>query len=344
MTTSVGNNSIFKSFFEKQKLTGPNFIDWYRQLRTCTVIKDKENYLEHPIPAAHVVLLGQQVLSGSCSSVHGQGAETMFAQQANRNFAAQREFHALRERRSQSTVSLALAVILFSLPGLREYDTLPKRDATPALHAIRAGRVQKNQKKKPHKAAKGNQRKGKAKMGNALVIGEGIVNLSSRVAEKEELSQGTSTLGIFTIELYSFPSKSWVYDTGYGHNLVYFSAIPRDGIYEIDLSSSNTNDSSMYAVSNKRAKLNLNYTLLWHCRLGHISKKRIEKLQHDGLLNSTDIKSFEKCVSAYLERCRKPYSDQVNGQKYLLGLVHPDVCGPILDCVKDTEQLLHLFY
>ncbi|GJS93931.1 retrotransposon protein, putative, ty1-copia subclass [Tanacetum coccineum] len=33
MTTSVGNNSVFRSFFEKQKLTGPNFIDWYRQLR-----------------------------------------------------------------------------------------------------------------------------------------------------------------------------------------------------------------------------------------------------------------------------------------------------------------------
>nr|GEZ60573.1 hypothetical protein [Tanacetum cinerariifolium] len=33
MTTSVEKNSVFKSFFEKQKLTGPNFIDWYRQLR-----------------------------------------------------------------------------------------------------------------------------------------------------------------------------------------------------------------------------------------------------------------------------------------------------------------------
>ncbi|GKF03384.1 zinc finger, CCHC-type containing protein, partial [Tanacetum coccineum] len=77
------------------------------------------------------------------------------------------------------------------------------------------------------------------------------------------------------------------------NNLVYFSVIPKDGIYEIDLSSSNTNDSFMYAISNKRAKPNLDSTLLWHCRLGHISKKRIEKLQHDGLLNSTDIKSFE---------------------------------------------------
>ncbi|GKC28562.1 retrotransposon protein, putative, ty1-copia subclass [Tanacetum coccineum] len=113
------------------------------------------------------------------------------------------------------------------------------------------------------------------------------------------------------------------------NNLVYFCAIPRDDIYEIDLSSSNTNDSSMYAISNKRAKLNLDSTLLWHCRLGHISKKRIEKLQHDGLLNSTDIKSFEKCVSCMSGKmARKPYSHQVERAKDLLGLIHTDVCGP----------------
>nr|GEX80516.1 hypothetical protein [Tanacetum cinerariifolium] len=34
-------------------------------------------------------------------------------------------------------------------------ETLPKKDANPALHAIRVGRVQKNQKNKPYKAAKG---------------------------------------------------------------------------------------------------------------------------------------------------------------------------------------------
>ncbi|GJW40170.1 zinc finger, CCHC-type containing protein [Tanacetum coccineum] len=80
------------------------------------------------------------------------------------------------------------------------------------------------------------------------------------------------------------------------NNIVYFSAIPRDGIFEIDLSNAYANDSSMYVVSNKRAKLDLDSALLWHCRLGHISKKRIEKLQHDGLLNSTDLRAFEKCV------------------------------------------------
>nr|GFB77892.1 zinc finger, CCHC-type [Tanacetum cinerariifolium] len=46
-------------------------------------------------------------------------------------------------------------------------ETLPKKDANPALHAIRAGRVQKNQKNKSHKAGKGSHGKGKGKMGNA---------------------------------------------------------------------------------------------------------------------------------------------------------------------------------
>ncbi|GKA59155.1 retrotransposon protein, putative, ty1-copia subclass [Tanacetum coccineum] len=114
------------------------------------------------------------------------------------------------------------------------------------------------------------------------------------------------------------------------NNLIYFNAIPRDNIYEIVMSSFVTNDSPIFAVSNKRAKLNLDSDLLWHCRLGHINKKRIENLQHDGLFNSTDIKSFEKCVACmYGKMARKPYSHQVERAKDLLGLIHTDVCGPI---------------
>ncbi|GKA06347.1 retrotransposon protein, putative, ty1-copia subclass [Tanacetum coccineum] len=114
----------------------------------------------------------------------------------------------------------------------------------------------------------------------------------------------------------------------YRNNLVYFCAIPWDDIYEIDLSSFNTNDSSMYVIRNKRAKLNLDSTLLWHCCLGHIGKERIEKLQHDGLLNSTNIKSFEIWVSCMSGKmARKPYSHQVERAKDLLGLIHTD-CGP----------------
>ncbi|GJX86668.1 retrotransposon protein, putative, ty1-copia subclass [Tanacetum coccineum] len=268
--------------------------------------------------------------------------------------------------------------------------TFPPKEAAPALHVIRAGRIQKNQKKKLHKAAKGNQGKGKAKIGYAPVptppfspkpknpptpkkdnpakdaicyqcgeVGHWRMNCPVYLVElmkKKKLSQGASTSGSQgkqETKAMSFKSVrgrwssgiisvSRLYKDGFvnrfendnsisvsRNNLIYFKAILRDDIYEIVLSSPNTNDSSMYAVSNKRAKLNLDSALLWHCRLGHISKKRIEKLQHDGLLDSTDIKSFEKCVS-YMsgKMVRKPYSHQVERAKDLLGLIHTDVCGP----------------
>ncbi|GKF72069.1 zinc finger, CCHC-type containing protein, partial [Tanacetum coccineum] len=43
-------------------------------------------------------------------------------------------------------------------------ETLPKKDASPALHAIKTGKVQKNKNKKPFKAAKGVQGNGKTKL------------------------------------------------------------------------------------------------------------------------------------------------------------------------------------
>ncbi|GJZ58204.1 hypothetical protein Tco_0613698 [Tanacetum coccineum] len=45
----------------RQKLIGPNFIDWYRQLRIVLSIDDKLNYLEQPLPPAPVAPAGQHV-------------------------------------------------------------------------------------------------------------------------------------------------------------------------------------------------------------------------------------------------------------------------------------------
>ncbi|GJS82305.1 retrotransposon protein, putative, ty1-copia subclass [Tanacetum coccineum] len=133
------------------------------------------------------------------------------------------------------------------------------------------------------------------------------------------------------------------------HNCHYAPSITRGIIYcrskgwyfKIDLFNSNTNDSSMYAVSNKRAKINLDSTLLWHYRLGHISKKRIEKLQHDGLLISTDNQSFDKCVSCMSRNmARKPYSHQMERAKDLLGLIHTD---EVENQLGKTIKSLHFY-
>nr|GFA85523.1 hypothetical protein [Tanacetum cinerariifolium] len=126
MTTSVGNNSVFRSFFEKQKLTGPNFIDWYRQLRLVLSTEDKENYLEHPIPVAPP---RQQVPPRALAAHAAWELKAMYSKQAEQEF----------------------------LQTVREFHTSKQEE----------GKVQKNQKNKLHKAAKGVHGKGKGKMGYA---------------------------------------------------------------------------------------------------------------------------------------------------------------------------------
>ncbi|GJV52367.1 retrotransposon protein, putative, ty1-copia subclass [Tanacetum coccineum] len=51
MTTTIVKNLVFRDFFEKQRLTGPNFMDWYRNLWIVLSVEDKLPYLEQPIPA-----------------------------------------------------------------------------------------------------------------------------------------------------------------------------------------------------------------------------------------------------------------------------------------------------
>nr|GEU54541.1 hypothetical protein [Tanacetum cinerariifolium] len=90
----------------------------------------------------------------------------------------------------------------------------------------------------------------------------------------------------------------------------------------------------VYSISNKRTKSNLDSTYLWHCRLAHINKKHIEKLQHDGLLKSMDNELFDQCVSCISSKMtRKPFSHKTEKVKDVLGLIHTDVCD-LLRCVS----------
>ncbi|GJS79939.1 retrotransposon protein, putative, ty1-copia subclass [Tanacetum coccineum] len=325
--------------FEKQKLTGPNFIDWYRKLHLVLSTEDKKNYLEHPIPEALVAPPGQQELKAMVSKQDESGTS-----------AGRVEYFTLvkQEVKNYNMHGIGKTVDeLHAMLKLHE-DTLRKKYANHALHAIRAGRVQKNQKNKPHKAAKGGgvQSKARARWGyarnNATFApnAKGLLHHLKDVenqqgaicppcdfsALEEEFPCGglrgskklkpelPSGLVIVLNNCHYAPSitrgvisVSRLFDDGFinrfdennvisvsKNNLVYFMAVPQDGIFKIDMSCSNTNDSSMYAISNRRANINLDSSLLWHCRLGHISKKRIEKLQNDGLLNSIDIESLGK--------------------------------------------------
>nr|GEV09628.1 zinc finger, CCHC-type [Tanacetum cinerariifolium] len=419
MTTSVENNLVFKSFFEKQKLTGPKFINWYRQLWLVLSTEDKEKYLEQPILAAPVDIAPDKPIPRATLAAYNEWVKTQkevmvlmllsMDLEIQRNLAHLGAYDMLQELKALYSKQAEQEFLqtnynmqcigntmneLHAMLKMHE-ETLPKKVDAPRIHAIRAKKVQNNKNKKPLKAAKGVQGKGKSKLVYALEykpsyarkpknppppkkdnpakdvichqcgeVGCWRRNCLVYLAEllkKKKLSQKASTSGVEAIGIYhlcipsalvivlknchyapsitrGIISVSRLYDHGFlnyfdlnnaisfsKNNVVYFYVVPRDGIYEINLNSSNTNDSSMYVVSNKRAKLNLDSSLLWHSRLGHINKKRIEKLQHDGLLNYTDNESLGKCVSCMSGKmASKSYSHQVKRDKDLLGLIHID--------------------
>ncbi|GJR58690.1 zinc finger, CCHC-type containing protein [Tanacetum coccineum] len=250
MTTSLANNLAFRGFFEKQKLIGPNFIDWYRQLRIVLSVEDKLNYLEHPIPAAPVpAQAGQQVALGALAAhaarVKGskeiagimlmtmesdiqrnlenlgayemlQELKTLFAQQAEEELLqTMQEFHSCKQEEGYMGKTINE---LHDMLKLHE-QTLPKNNAH-ALHAIRVGKVQKGNNKhkklQPQLAARG-QNQGKRKNKLAYALKPKFPPPPKREDPPKDL--GASGSGIFTIELSTFPNKSWVYDTGCGTHI-----------------------------------------------------------------------------------------------------------------------------
>nr|GEX46933.1 reverse transcriptase domain-containing protein [Tanacetum cinerariifolium] len=272
---------------------------------------------------------------------------------------------------------------------LIEYEkSLPKNTKTPQVMMIKGGKIQKANKKLLKAKGKG-KAKGKEKDKQVYIpkpknpkpvakehptkddtyrhykkVGYWKRNYHVYLAEllKKQKQVGfSSSLGIFTIELFDFPNKSWVYDTGCGTHIcitkqgfrearklkqgalylytivimhflyleVLFQFTVYNGIYEIDMHDLVPNVNSIYNVSTKRVKHNLDSTYLWHCRLAHISKKCIEKLQQEGLLRSADDESFNQCVSCLSGKMtRKSFPHRLERENSLLGIIHTDVCGP----------------
>ncbi|KAJ9535406.1 hypothetical protein OSB04_un001478 [Centaurea solstitialis] len=108
------------------------------------------------------------------------------------------------------------------------------------------------------------------------------------------------------------------------NDIFYFKATPSNGLYVLNLQENR----EIYHIS-KRSKDIEDQTYLWHCRLGHINKKRIEKLQKGGLLGSFDFKPFDNCESCLSGKMTKqPFNKDNERANDLLGIIHTDVCGP----------------
>jgi hypothetical protein len=79
----------------------------------------------------------------------------------------------------------------------------------------------------------------------------------------------------------------------------------------------------------KRVLIKENSSTLWHKRLGHISKERIERLIKDDALPNLDFTIFETCVDCVRGKLTKTKRKGSTRSKDLLEITHTDISGPL---------------
>ncbi|RVX10368.1 Retrovirus-related Pol polyprotein from transposon TNT 1-94 [Vitis vinifera] len=84
----------------------------------------------------------------------------------------------------------------------------------------------------------------------------------------------------------------------FSNSVLIGNAILFGNLYSLSLHHGSLCDSSSVnsVVGCKRARMNLSSSMLWHKRLGHISRQRLERLVKDGVLSNLDFSYFETCV------------------------------------------------
>ena len=84
------------------------------------------------------------------------------------------------------------------------------------------------------------------------------------------------------------------------------------------------------AVGIKRKLTSENFVSLWHKRLGHISKRRIERLVSNGILDPLDFMDFDTCVNCIKGKQTNVRRLDANRASDVLEHIHTDICGPFL--------------
>ena len=82
-------------------------------------------------------------------------------------------------------------------------------------------------------------------------------------------------------------------------------------------------------IGTKRGLMNESSAYLWHKRLGHISKERIQRLVKNEILPDLNFTDLGICVDCIKEKHTKhTIKKAATRSTQLLELIHTDICGP----------------
>ena len=95
-----------------------------------------------------------------------------------------------------------------------------------------------------------------------------------------------------------------------------------DRLYRLSLLSTCSYNVAKRSLTKERS------SLLWHKRLGHISKERVERLISYGILPHLDFDDLEICVDCVKGKLTKNKKNGATRSQNLLEIVHTDISGP----------------
>ncbi|KAH9688238.1 Integrase catalytic domain-containing protein [Citrus sinensis] len=86
-----------------------------------------------------------------------------------------------------------------------------------------------------------------------------------------------------------------------------------------------------------------NSASLWHKRLGHISKARLERLVSDEILRSIDFTDLDVCIECIKGKQTKSKKLGAYRTSAVLELIHTDICGPFPTATWNGQQYFITF-
>ncbi|GJS34220.1 hypothetical protein Tco_0532602 [Tanacetum coccineum] len=257
------NHSAFRSMFEKEKLSGNNFNDWFARLKLVLRVEKKMHVIEQPLPPAPEAGAEPNIVAQwtALYDAHTEIACLMLGSmtpELHRQFELHYPYDMIQELRSMRVKSVADYVLKMKgyVEQLERLSYMLPQDISVGLilNGLTkdfVGFIRKNTLCITWE----DNRVGNWKRNCPCVLAE--------VAEEEGEQVGLLVLRWFVVSVSRLVDNGFVQcftDCGISvskNGVLYFNAVPRNGIYEIDMHDLVPNVNSIYNVSNKRVKIYL---------------------------------------------------------------------------------------
>lgn len=116
-----------------------------------------------------------------------------------------------------------------------------------------------------------------------------------------------------------------------------------DNLYMLNTIASHNESLQTTSRGTKRKLSRDNSAMLWHKRLGHISKGRLERLVSHGILESLDYSDLNVCIECIKGKQTNIRKLSANRSTGVLQLIHTDICGPFPTASWNGQQYFITF-